>query len=300
MKLRTLTVLLAALLSGSVAGFAALQLLSNRTAPLGDPLEPVRLTQQSPALPPSNTGAAARLASSPRKGEWVTIRAGADSVRAWVVRPARTDGASVVVAIHDIGGMSNWIRSVADQLAADGFIGVAPDLLTMLDVPRDANGDSDPAAVRAAIAQVDQATRDRFIRAVGEWALKLPGAGPKYGIVGFCWGGSTVFGHAVAGSPSLGAVAAYYGTAPATETLSAVRAPIIAFYGGEDQRVNATIPAAQAALKELGRTYEPHIFDGAGHGFLRNQEGQDGANLKATTQAWPLTVGWFRRYLAAS
>jgi len=228
----------------------------------------------------------------------VTIRAGADSVRAWVVYPARREGAHPVVAIHDIGGMSNWIRAVADQLAADGFIGIAPDLLSMLDVPRDADGDSDPAAVRSAIGQVDQATRDRFIRAVGEWATKQQGATSRYGIVGFCWGGSTVFANAVANAPALGAVAAYYGTSPATESLSAVHAPIIGFYGGVDQRVNATIPAAEAELKRLGRTYEPHIFDGAGHGFLRNQEGQDGANLEAARQAWPLTVRWFRTHLA--
>lgn len=260
-------------------------------------LEPPTLRQQSPTLPPGNAGAADRLASSPRKGEWVTIGVGEDSVRAWVVRPARTEGASVVVAIHDIGGMSSWIRSVADQLAADGFIGIAPDLLTMLDVPRDSNGDSDPAAVRAAIGQVDQATRDRFIRAVGEWATKLPGARPKYGMVGFCWGGSTVFANAVANAPSLGAVAVYYGTSPATESLAAVQAPIIAFYGGSDQRVNATMPAAREELDRLGRTYEPHIFDGAGHGFLRNQAGQGGANMEAAKQAWPLTVRWFRTHL---
>ena len=286
--------------SSAIVGYVGWQLdfTIEHSPTLGDPNEPVRLTQQAPALPASNAAANARLASSPRQGEWAMIRVGEDSVRAWVVYPAKREGAGVVVAIHDNQGMSNWIRAVADQLAADGFIGIAPDLLSMKDVARRPDGESDPAAVRAVIGQVDQATRDRFIRAVGEWGTKLPGATPKYGIVGFCWGGSTVFAHAVASAPALGAVAVYYGTAPATESLSVVRAPIIGFYGGADQRVNATIPAAESALKELGRTYEPHIFDGAGHGFLRNQEGQDGANMEAAKQAWPLTVRWFRTHLA--
>jgi carboxymethylenebutenolidase len=253
---------------------------------------------QDASIPPGNDDAAARLAASPRRGEWAMIRAGSDSVRAWVVYPERREGAAVVVAIHDNQGMSNWIRSVADQLAADGFIGIAPDLLSMMDVARGEDGMSDGAAVRSVIGQVDQATRDRFIRAVGEWGTKLQGAPPKYGIVGFCWGGGTVFANATATPPSLGAVAVYYGTSPSADALAGVRVPVIGFYGGTDQRVNATIPAAESALKSAGRTYEPHVLEGAGHGFLRNQGGQDGANLAAAKQSWPLTMRWFRSHLA--
>ena len=249
------------------------------------------------SLPPSGAQAVARLAASPRQGEWVTIRAGEDSVRAWVVYPARRENAPVVVAVHDNRGMSNWIRAVADQLAADGFIAIAPDMLTMLPVPRLADGESDPEGVRAVIGQVDQAARDRYIQAVGEWGTGLPGASTKYGIVGFCWGGSTVFAHAVAAPPTLGAVVVYYGGSPATERLASVRAPILGLYGGDDARVNQTVPPAEAALKADGRTFEAHTFAGAGHGFTRSQEGREGANLEAVRQAWPLTVQWFRTHL---
>ena len=252
--------------------------------------------QQS--LPPSGETANERLAASPRRAEWATVRAGQDSVRAWVVYPANTTNAQVVVAIHDNRGMSNWIRGVADQLAADGFIAIAPDLLTMEGVARMPDGESNPDSVRTKIGNVDQAKRDRLIQAVGEWGTRLPGASARYGVMGFCWGGSTVFGHAVAAPPSLGAVVVYYGGSPAPDRLGTVRAPILGLYGGDDARVNATVPPAEAALKAAGRTFEAHTFAGAGHGFTRSQEARDGANLAAIQQAWPLTVNWFRTHLA--
>jgi carboxymethylenebutenolidase len=126
--------------------------------------------------------------------------------------------------------------------------------------------------------------------------MQLPAAAPRYGIVGYCWGGSTSFAHAIA-SPDLGAAVVYYGGSPATETLAGVQAPVLGLYGGNDERVNATIAPADSALRALGRTFEPHIFPGAGHGFLRQQDGAEGANMAATREAWPLTVQWFRTHL---
>jgi len=252
---------------------------------------------QEPSLPASGTEANQRLAASPRKGEWVMVRTGTDSVRAWVVYPAQRRNAPVVVAVHDNQGMSNWIRAVADQLAADGFIAIAPDLLSMLDVARHPDGESVREAVSAALRNVDQATRDRFIQAVGEWGTKLDGATSKYGIVGFCWGGSTVFAHAVAAPTSLGAVVVYYGGSPAADRLASVRAPILGLYAGDDARVNTSVTPADSALKALGRTYETHFFEGAGHGFTRSQEQREGANREAVKKAWPLTVAWFRKHL---
>jgi carboxymethylenebutenolidase len=248
-------------------------------------------------LPASGAQANARLAASPRKGEWAVVRVGQDSVRAWVVYPARRQNAPVVLAIHDNQGMSNWIRAVADQLAADGFIAIAPDLLSMLPVERRPDGESVPESVRASLGQVDQATRDRFIQAVGEWGTKQQGASSKYGIVGFCWGGGTVFAHAVAAPASLGAVVVYYGPSPAPERLATVRAPILGLYGEDDARVNTTVGPAAEALKTGGRTFQTHTFPGAGHGFTRSQEAREGANLEAVKKAWPLTVNWFRTHL---
>ncbi|MEJ7812480.1 MAG: dienelactone hydrolase family protein [Gemmatimonadaceae bacterium] len=252
---------------------------------------------QATGLPAGADDANARLAASPRHGEWAMIRAGSsDSVRAWVVYPERRDKAPVVLVVHEIFGLSNWIRAVADQFAAEGFIAIAPDLLTgkgVPDGPDGVNGDS----ARVAIRTLDQADVQRRLDAVARYGMVLPAALPRYGIVGFCWGGSVSFAHAVH-APSLGASVVYYGTSPATPQLASVRAPVLGLYGENDARVNSTIAPADSALKAQGKTYEPVIFPGAGHGFLRAQTGASGpANTEATKGAWPRTVAWFHKYL---
>ncbi|MBX6365636.1 MAG: dienelactone hydrolase family protein [Gemmatimonadetes bacterium] len=253
--------------------------------------------QQAGGLPAGAADAQARLAASPRHGEWVVVRTSpTDSVRAWVVYPERKDKAPVVLVVHEIFGLSNWIRAVADQLAADGFIAIAPDLLTMKNLPNTEAGETNPDSARAAIRTLEPAAIHRDLLAVAKYGMSLPAAQPKYGIVGFCWGGGVSFAHAVA-SPELGAAVVYYGTSPATAELAKIRAPVLGLYGENDARVDATIPPADSAMKAMGKTYTYRIFPGAGHGFLRQQDGQNGANLAATKQAWPLTVDWFRKYL---
>lgn len=251
---------------------------------------------QAQGLPPDAAGALARLNSSPRHGEWVTIRTGGgDSLRAWVVYPERSTKAPVILVVHEIYGLSSWVRSVADQLAADGFIAIAPDLLTMKNLPDGPDSVLAPLAV-AAVRTLDPAWVQRQLDAVAQYGMSLPAAQRKYGIVGFCWGGGISFAHAVH-SPTLGATVVYYGTSPATADLVSVRAPVLGLYGGSDARVDATIPPADSALRALDRTYEHTIYPGAGHGFLRQQTGMDGANLAAARAAWPATVAWFRQYL---
>ena len=247
-------------------------------------------------LPPDAAGALARLAASPRHGEWVTIPTGnGDSLRTWIVYPERSSKAPVIVVVHEIFGLSSWIRGVADQLAADGFVAIAPDLLTMKNLPSGPDSVVAPLA-QAAIRTLDPAWVQRQLDAVAQYGMALPAAEKKYGIVGFCWGGGTSFAHAVH-SPSLGASVVYYGTSPKTADLSSVRAPVLGLYGGNDARVDATIPPADSALRALGRTYVYSIYPGAGHGFLRQQTGADGANMAATRAAWPATIAWFKKYL---
>jgi carboxymethylenebutenolidase len=251
---------------------------------------------QTQGLPPDAAGALARLNGSPRHGEWVTIRTGGgDSLRAWVVYPERSTKAPVILVVHEVYGLSSWVRSVADQLAADGFIAIAPDLLTMKNLPEGPDSVLAPLAV-AAVRTLDPAWVQRQLDAVAQYGISLPAAQKKYGIVGFCWGGGISFAHAVH-SPALGASVVYYGTSPATADLLSVRAPVLGLYGGNDARVDATIPPADSALRALSRTYAHTIYPGAGHGFLRQQTGMDGANLAAARAAWPATVAWFRKYL---
>jgi carboxymethylenebutenolidase len=250
------------------------------------------------AAAPGAAEAGARLAASPRHGEWVSVPAGAgDSVRAWVVYPERADPAPVVVVVHEIFGLTHWVRSVADQLAADGFIAIAPDFLTGHGVPLGEGGEPERDAAIAAVRSLDAGDVHRRAEAAAAYGMGLPAARPAYGIVGYCWGGTVAFEHAARAPARLGASVVYYGTSPDTARLANVRAPVLGLYGENDARVNATIAPADSAMRALGRVYEHHLFRGAGHGFLRQQEGQDGANLEAARAAWPLTVRWFREHL---
>ena len=248
-------------------------------------------------IPPGANEAAARLAASPRHGEYVMVSAGgADSVRAWVVYPESRERAPVVLVVHEIFGLSTWVRAVADQLAADGFIAIAPDLLTGRGIPAGPDGEPMRDSAVAAVRSLDAAQVHRRLEALARYGMALPAALPRYGIVGFCWGGSTSFAHAVQ-APGLGASVVYYGTSPAADALAQVRAPVLGLYGENDARVNATIPPADSVMRALGKTFEHEIYPGAGHGFLRQQDGQNGANLQASQRAWPRTVAWFRTHL---
>lgn len=252
---------------------------------------------QDAGLPAGAEQAVARLNESPRHGEWRVVQTGPDdSVRAYVVYPERDTPAPVVVVVHEIFGLTNWVRAVADQLAADGFIAIAPDLLTMQNIPADANGDPVRQQATSQIRTLERSDVHRQLKAVADWGMALPAATDSYGIVGYCWGGSTSFMHAVE-APELDAAVVYYGSAPDTELLARIEAPVLGLYGGNDERVNATIPAADSAMTALGKTYDVNIFDGAGHGFLRQQSGQEGANMEATRRAWPLTIAFFRDHL---
>jgi carboxymethylenebutenolidase len=246
------------------------------------------------AIPAGADDARAALDASPRHGEWTTVRLGPDSIRAWTVYPERSDPAPVVLVIHEIYGLTHWIRAVADQLAAEGFIAVAPDLLTMRDVPWTDAGEPDRQAAVAAIRGLDEDAVHAHLRALADHAMALPAARSTYGVVGFCWGGAAAFAHATR-YPDLGAAVVYYGGSPDPEVLANVRAPVLGLYAGDDERVNATIPRARDALD--ARLYRVELFEGAGHGFLRQQEGRDGANLDASWWAWPFTAGFLRTHL---
>ena len=272
---------------------------TSATATTATPGASAATAGQDPALPASAATADARLAASPRHGEYVMISAGpnpSDSLRAWVVYPERKTRAPVVVVIHEIFGLSSWVRSVADQLAADGFIAVAPDMLTGKPLPG-APGNVPTDSVVAAIRTLEPAFVSARVAAAARYGMSLPAALPKYGVVGFCWGGAMVFHHA-AMTPSLGAGVAYYGSAPVQQTnLANTKAPVLALYGEDDARVNATIPAADSVFGTARVTFEKQIYPGAGHGFLRQQDGRDGANLAASRGAWPRTIAFFRKHL---
>jgi len=255
------------------------------------------LAAQQVVLPADGAGARARLDASPRHGEWVRYDAGGgDSVRMWVVYPERPDRAPVVVAVHEIFGASDWVRAVADQLAAEGFIALVPDLLTGKGPNGGGSESMDQQATVAAIGTIAPDERVRRLVAAARWGMALPAARPVAGVIGFCWGGGSAF-HLATQWPELGAAVVYYGPNPADSLLARVRAPVLGLYGGDDARVGATVPPAQAEMRRLGKRYDVLTFDGAGHGFLRDQAGRDGANRRASEQAWPRTIAFLRETL---
>jgi carboxymethylenebutenolidase len=263
------------------------------------PLTSTAQEQTKKSIPASAETAQQTLTASPRHGEWADVSlAGSNTkIRTWVVYPERQDKAPIVIVIHEIFGMSDWVRAVADQLAAEGFLAVAPDLLS----GKGPNGGGTESfsgdEVRGAIRNLTDDEVTQRLNAVRDYALAQPAAGTRTATIGFCWGGTTSFMYATR-QPALNAAVVYYGTAPtAKETLAKIQAPVLGFYGKDDARVTATVEGTTKAMAELNKSYTSRVYERAGHGFLRQQDGRDGANLKASQQAWAETVTFLKTNL---
>jgi carboxymethylenebutenolidase len=256
--------------------------------------------RQDRALPAGAGTVAERLAASPRHAEWVKIGVpGMDSIMAWVVFPERRDNAPVLVIVHEIFGLSSWVRGVADQAAADGFIAIAPDLLS-IERGGASSVELNADTARAMIQRVTPDKMNAMVAAAGQYGMALPAAKKTYGVVGYCWGGTASWNHAIHAAPGLGAAVVYYGGLQVAQlpTLATVKVPVLGLYGQNDQRVNATIPAIDSTMKALGKPYRFEIYDGAGHGFLRAQDNNT-PNFEAAKKAWPATVAFFKQHLGA-
>jgi carboxymethylenebutenolidase len=207
-----------------------------------------------------------------------------------------------VVVIHEIFGLTDWVRGVADQLAADGFIAIAPDFLSGRGPGGGGTKEIGEKNVREEIRKLSPQEVNQRIDAAREYGLKLPAANGKSATIGFCWGGAASFRYATH-QPQLNAAVVYYGAAPRkddaadTEGLKKIEAPVLGLYGADDARVNATIEETKKILDESTKTFVPHIYEGAGHGFLRQQGERDGANKKASERAWGETVTFLNKNL---
>ncbi len=232
-----------------------------------------------PLIAHADDPAKARLERSPRHGEWVTVKSGGRDLKCFVVYPERKDRAPAVLVIHEIFGMTDWVRGVCDQLAEAGFIAIAPDLLSGVDAGDD---------VRKAISELPDARITADLNAVANYARKIPAATGRLAVAGFCWGGGQAFRYATE-DPDLAAVFVFYGPGPTEEAAVAkIHAPVDGFYGEDDARVTATIPASEALMKAAGKSFAPVIYPGAGHGFMRLGEAADAspANRSARQRAW--------------
>jgi carboxymethylenebutenolidase len=233
--------------------------------------------------------AKARLENSPRHLEWVKVKHGDREVSCFIAYPEVKDKATAVIVIHEIFGLTDWVRSATDQLAEAGYIAIAPDLLS-----GSAPGGGGTAelgsgdAVRKAISSLppDQITAD--LNAVAGYVAKLPACNGKVVVGGFCWGGSQTFRFAT-NNKEIKAAFVFYGSGPDKESdLARITAPVFGFYGGNDARVNASVPQTAEATKKAGKAYEPVTYEGAGHGFMRAGEapGAKAADKKARDDAW--------------
>jgi carboxymethylenebutenolidase len=234
--------------------------------------------------------AKARLDASPRHHEYVPLKHGDRTVQAFVVYPEIKTKAPVIVLIHEIFGLSDWAKEMADELAGQGFIVVAPDLLTGFG-PNGGGSDAFPSmdATTKAVSGLDAAVVNADLDASADYGKKIPAANGKIAVIGFCWGGGKSFAFA-AHRKDLSAAFVFYGPGPSDVTT--VTAPVYGFYAGNDARIGATVPATTDAMKAAGKKYEPVTYDGAGHGFMRAGEAPDAspANKAAREQGFTRVV----------
>lgn len=242
--------------------------------------------------------AKAALEKSPRHREYVAIQAGARTVTTFVVYPEVANKAPVVVMIHEIFGLSDWAKLMADELAAKGYIVVEPDLLSGTNNAPQAPGNPAASTTRGKGGTDSYGSTDAIVKAVSElpneqvmhdldavadYGLKLPSANGKLAVAGFCWGGGKAFAFATH-RKDLAAALVFYGPPPPADQMPAITAPVYGFYGEQDARIGATLPATTATMKAAGRRYEPVVYAGAGHGFMRT--GQEPGATPANSKAW--------------
>jgi carboxymethylenebutenolidase len=191
--------------------------------------------------------------------------------------------------IHENRGLTDWVRSFADQVAGAGFLAIAPDLLSESSKGIHKTSDfPDSDAAREAIYQLDPEYVTAALDSVFNFVRKLPSSTREVSVAGFCWGGSQSFRYAT-NNTDLKRVFVFYGSAPDEEkALSRIDAPVYGFYAENDQRINAGIGETEKNMRALGKTYDYVIYPEAGHAFMRRGDDPKGdeGNKKARDAAW--------------
>ena len=230
-----------------------------------------------------------RLSNSPRHQEWVEVKNGDKTIHTWVVYPQTSAKVPVVILIHENKGLNDWARGMADQVAEAGYIAVAPDLLSEFSADIEQTSDfATPDDATKAIGQLNSANVMADLEAVAAWAEAIPASNGKLVSAGFCWGGARSYQFATV-SDDLDATLVFYGTGPENpEDYKKISSPVFGFYGGADERVNATIDPSRRHMSAAGKRYETATYDGAGHAFMRSGEDPAGdpANIAARNAAW--------------
>ena len=228
-----------------------------------------------------------KVEKSPRHREWVTVKHDSRSVETYVVYPESKSKTPVVLVIHEIFGMTDWVEELADEVAEAGYIAVAPDLLSGMGPNGGRSSDFAEGKATEAISHLnpDQVTAD--LSAAADYGKKLPASNGKLYVAGFCWGGGQTFRFAT-NRGDLSAAFVFYGSPPEKDAMARIKAPVYGFYAGDDARIGATLPDAIQNMKAAGKAFEPVTYEGAGHGFMRAGDAPDAsnANRKARNDAW--------------
>lgn len=234
---------------------------------------------------------AAPSSSPTTHGEWVYIRKGADSIRAYVAYPERKDKAPGIIVIHEIFGLTDWEPTVADRLAKEGFVAVLPDLLSTKHgrTPKDEN------EARQLIGELEPERITADLDAAYAYLNGLPAVRKgDIGTIGFCWGGGESFRYAT-NNPHLKAAVVCYGPAPDTASMRRIKSPVLGIYGEDDARINAALPDVNAAMEKYGKTFTQEVYPGTGHGFLK--PGRQGSDGPEPARAWKRILEFYRARL---
>lgn len=224
------------------------------------------------------------------EGTEVSFPSDGTTVSGYLARPKAPGTYPGVIVIHENRGLNDHIRDVARRLAKEGYIALAPDLVSRGGGTTSLGFDRVPAFLSQ--AKPDDLVKD--LNAGVAYLEKQTGIKPdKFGVTGFCFGGAYTM-RLAATNPKIAAAVPYYGVTPEPASqMSATNAAILAQYGGTDARVNATIPALEQAM--AGKTFQKKLYDGAGHAFNNDTGGS--FNEKVAVDAWKETLGWFSKYL---
>jgi carboxymethylenebutenolidase len=219
--------------------------------------------------------------------EYVKYLSGHDSITAYVAYPERKDAAPAVVVIHEIFGLSDFVRQTTDQLAKDGFVAIAPDLLSRRGGTPQSQDDA-----RKLIAGLAPDTLTQDLDATVAYAKRLKAVRPdRVGVIGFCWGGGQSFRYAT-NNPSLRAFVVCYGPGPDATAIARIRAAGLGVYAEEDARIDAGLPDVAAAVRTYHKDYRYTVYPGVGHGFFRTREKPAVADT-----AWRDVAAFFREKL---
>jgi carboxymethylenebutenolidase len=243
------------------------------------------------SIPSASFAQGDRLENSPRHHEWVDVEAtGGRKVHTFVAYPEVSGPATTVIVIHENKGLTDWVRGVADQLAEAGYLALAPDFLSGTG-PNGGNTDAFPSqdAATQGIYKLSAEQVMSDLDAVAAYAKTLEASNKKITVAGFCWGGGQSFAYATH-NPELEVACVFYGSGPRDEAaIAKIECPVEGFYGGNDARINGQIPTLEKQMQAAGKTYNPVIYEGAGHGFMRAGEAAtdpNDPNRKARDEAW--------------